>query len=129
LPEGAEIRWIMMEVQWWKKFTWQIANNPYTIIIHHIYKGPPMTKKRFHTNCICANGNSINEMKDNARNITYRTFLSHVDTENFKEIEKNLGYDRYLRLKNDWHVSFHKSKYRSKPCVYFSWSGIEYIFI
>lgn len=31
-------------------------------------------------------------------------------------------------MSNDWHVDYRKSTIKSKPCVYFVRSAIEYIF-
>ena len=82
----------------------------------------------FTTSCVSANGDDINEMKRSARDITRRTFLKHVDPESQKNLEAELGYDKNLRMANDWHVSYYKGTYRGKPCVYFVWSAIEYVF-
>jgi len=39
--------------------------------------------------------------------------------------EWNIGF----HIKDDWAVSFCKSKYKGKPCYYIVHSGIEYIFL
>jgi hypothetical protein len=72
-------------------------------------------------------------MQDKAVSITYRTMrrkLGKVLT----DVEEMLGYDtgrgkRGLRMKNDFAVSFYKSTYQGKPCLYFVWSHIEHIFL
>lgn len=89
--------------------------------------------KTFTTNCISARGVDISDMVDESRQITRKTFLKHIKTEEMKNLEIELGYAGHykqgLTMSRDWHVSYWKSKYRNKPCVYFSWSSIEYIFI
>ena len=86
---------------------------------------------QFHTTCVSANGNDITVMVDNSTEITRRTFLKYIDRENFRECEKSLGYVSRggLAMANDHAVSYYKSHYRGRKCVYFYWSAIEYIFI
>lgn len=83
---------------------------------------------RFITDCVSANGCHITDMVDLARQITYRTFKKYLDTDSFKDICEQLGYDRHLTLKRDYAVLFYKSQYRGRPCVYLCWSAIEYVF-
>lgn len=75
------------------------------------------------------NGDDINEMKAQAETITRYTYLKRVDVESRKEIEKQLGYDHYFPMSKDWHVSYYKSYFVGKPVYYFTWSGIEHIFM
>lgn len=79
-------------------------------------------------NCVSARGADINAMKDSSRQITRRTFLKHVAYSHLKTVEEELGYDSHLRMASDWHVSYYKGTYCGKPCVYFVWSAIEYVF-
>ncbi len=83
----------------------------------------------FLTNCISADGDDINAMKEASTMIKRRTFLSHVDLKSMCDLERSLGYDRGFPMSRDWHVSYHKSTYQGKPCVYFVWSAIEYVFV
>lgn len=78
--------------------------------------------------CIELNGQDITDMVDAARDITVQTFRKHIGTEAYQQLEADLGYDSRLRLANDHCVSFGKSKYRGKSCVYCRWSAIEYVF-
>jgi len=80
-------------------------------------------------NCIGLNGDSINRMKDDSVSITRKTFLKYVPYSIMKDMETSLGYDNNLRMASDWHVSYHKSTYKGRPCYYFCWSAIEYIFV
>lgn len=88
---------------------------------------------RFETNCIGSDSESIQNMVDAARPVTYETMLRTVGRP-FVELQGELGYDidgkrdTGLRMKNDWHVGYFKSVYRGRPCYYFVWSAIEHIF-
>lgn len=86
-------------------------------------------KFEYLTCCVHSDGPSINRMTDAAREVTLRTFRRRCATRNWEE---SLGYERAgrggLALSNDWHVSFHKSVYRGRPCYYARHSAIEHIF-
>jgi len=86
----------------------------------------------FETNCVNSDSDSITDMVDAAKPVTYDTMLRVVG-EPFLEMQRELGYDvgsmrGGLRMKNDWHVGYFKSTYRGRPCYFFTWSAIEYIF-
>lgn len=88
----------------------------------------------FLTDCVASNdGAGIRDMVDSCIDITRRTFLKHVDRQQMAEMERGLGYEKHrskgLTMASDWAVSYHRSKYRGKPCYYFCWSGIEHIFV
>lgn len=82
----------------------------------------------YETCCVESDGPSITAMVDRAREITYRTFRRHcagVDA-----WAKAHGYGLRppeLTLKQDWHVAYYKSVYRSRPCYFLVWSAIEFI--
>lgn len=88
-----------------------------------------MTKRyRFETDCVHSTAEWIDEMTERAVDVTYRTVLRHC--EGLLEWAQSVGYvvrGDGLKLKDDWHVGFHKSVYRGKPCYYVQWSGIEHI--
>ncbi len=93
-------------------------------------------KHKFYSSCVDwpKSINSLNIIIDNSIEITRKTFLSKINKEELKQIEKELGYDSHwkqggLLMCNDWHVSYHKSKLGKKTVYYFSHSSIEYIFI
>jgi hypothetical protein len=72
-------------------------------------------------------------MIDRAQQISYRTFVKHVDLEKVKavldfELGVQYGRDVGLALKDDWAVSYHKSTFKEKPCYYMTHSAIEFIF-
>lgn len=69
------------------------------------------------------------DMVDSATNITRRTFVKHIGNDALHEIEATLGYTRLgLAMRDDWHVSYHRSKLHGQRCYYFRWSGIEFVF-
>ena len=81
----------------------------------------------------CVSPKSLRELEfiiDNAREITYETFIKHVNKEDLADLKQDLGYGRHgLTLKNDWAVSYHKSKLpNSKPVYFLCHSCIEYVF-
>ncbi len=89
---------------------------------------------QFVCNCVgSGDGQAITAMVDRAKDITRATFVRAVDRESLTEIERGLSYDTGterggLRMSNDWHVSYHRSTFRGRPCVYFRHSAIEWIF-
>lgn len=99
--------------------------------------------KTFHYlfNCVGSNdGQGICDMVDLVRQITWRTFLSHVEIGEVRWLFPDYSYrGEYLgpdgmptapmHLKDDYTVSFWKSKYRGQLCYYICHSGIEYIFV
>ena len=68
------------------------------------------------------------DMIDYARSISRRTFLKYIDKEQLEEIESSLGYDKHLRMKDDYHVGYYRSSLNGKRVYYFKWSGIEHVF-
>ena len=80
------------------------------------------------TCCVDSDGESINGLVDAATVVTYRTMM--LNCNGLLPWAKAHGYAKRgpgLTLRADWAVTFHKSKYRGKPCYYLQWSGIEYI--
>lgn len=91
-----------------------------------------MLRERWHfeTDCIHSDGPSINALLESATDISYATaykILGPVLTQRAAE----LGYGGRggLKLKDDWHVSYHRGVYRCRPAVFFRWSAIEQIFL
>jgi hypothetical protein len=83
----------------------------------------------FETNCVNSDGESIQEMVDAATETTYETMVRNC--EGLLEWAVGQGYERRsnkgLTLKNDWHVAYHRSTFRGKPCYFLVWSAIEYV--
>jgi len=84
----------------------------------------------FETSCVGARGEDINEMRQDPREITYRTMLKHCD---LSVVAEQLCYgkrkDVDITLKEDPYVAYYKSTYRGKPCYYLVHSAIEYIWV
>ena len=91
--------------------------------------------KKFHYLRCCVDFPSgevehLTQMIDDAVDITYGTFIRHVD---WKTVSDMFEYERHpnqgLTLKDDFHVSYHKSKFKGETCYYVRHSAIEYIFV
>lgn len=92
-----------------------------------------MTKAyEYHTSCVHSQGDWINDMVDQAEEVTLQTVRRHcVGVEDWAgSMKYDTGGERGgLRLKDDWHVTYHKSQYRGLPCYYIQHSGIEHIWV
>ena len=89
----------------------------------------------FYNNCVNwdrKDVDSLSQMIQDEVQITRRTFLKHVDREQMKELEADLGYeDHYskgLTMARDWCVGYYKSKLHGKIVYFFRYSAIEYVF-
>jgi len=89
-------------------------------------------KQQFHTSCINADGAVINKMKAEAKEITRRTFLNHVNRASLRYVEECCNYSAHhtqgLTMAGDKYIAYYKSRYEGIPCSYLVYSGIEYIF-
>lgn len=89
----------------------------------------------FETCCVYSTAELINDMVDRAIDITWKTFCKHVGVDSVRDLFPDYSYTCGERkttcgfhIKDDWAVSFHRSKYNGKKCYYLVHSGIEYIF-
>ncbi len=83
----------------------------------------------FETDCIHSDGDSINKMKHQARQISYETMLKYCDLPGWA---RQHGYDERspgVTLRHDPYVGYYKSFYQGRPAYYLVWSGIEQIFV
>lgn len=87
--------------------------------------------KNYYGSCVNwpeKNIDNLQDIVDNSIQITRRTFLKHVNRDQLREMESDLGYSRHpaqgLTMATDWHVTYH----RYKKIYYFCHSAIEYIF-
>ena len=88
----------------------------------------------YYNNCVgwdthdvhCEGG--LIDMIDNSRKITRQVFVKNVNKEEMCNIEFDLGYGSWLKMKDDYHVSYHKSKLHGEKVYYFRHSAIEYVF-
>ena len=73
------------------------------------------------------------ECIDNAIDITRRTFLRHVSKDRLDDHADSMGYEthpsRGLTMAADWHITYHRSRFKGKLCYFFKWSGIEHLYI
>lgn len=86
----------------------------------------------FAFDCVSSTAKIINDIKDNSKEITYKTFLKYVSYDHLLEIFP--FYDKYpncggLMIKNDWCIAYYKSKYKGNTCYYLVHSAIEYVFV
>lgn len=85
----------------------------------------------YKTDCVHSDANSINDMIDRSREVSYNLLKKHCA--GLREWEVNNGYKRDgskgLTLRNDYAVSFYKSKYRGMDCYYIRWSAIEFVWV
>lgn len=97
------------------------------------------TNKRdryYRFNCVgCRNVRFLSYIVDNSKEISYRTFTENVNKEDFEELKENYfsfyekNAKKGLTFKNDWHITYYKSKTpKGKPVYFFVHSAIEYIF-
>lgn len=96
-------------------------------------RGRPRKPYRFETDCIHADGDSINEMRGpRAVEVSYDTMLRHCDLlswaiEHGYEARSNQGSG--ITLQHDPYVSYHRSTFEGRPCFYLVWSGIEFVWV
>ena len=84
----------------------------------------------YETCCVSSTARAIDSMVDQAKEVTLATVRRNCP--GLQEWETQMGYDTGherggLRLKDDWHVRYYKSKYKSRPCYYIVHSAIEHI--
>ena len=87
-----------------------------------------MGRYRFVTTCIGSTYEDISALKETATEVTRATFARAVGPEEWKRVQKELGYDRDFRISGDWHVGYDKGTYRGVPAYWLTHSGIERIF-
>jgi hypothetical protein len=84
--------------------------------------------------CIDSDAESITDMTERERSVSFRTILKHVGIEALARVFPSYDWRGSthaaggLHMRNDWHVSYHKSWYRGRRCYYVRWSAIEFIF-
>ncbi len=94
-----------------------------------------MPKAHYHTNCcLCTDAEPLREMISIARDVTLATIRRNIDRDSLRDWESGMGYDVSgerggLRLKDDWHVSYHKSRFEGRNCYYIVHSRVEHIFL
>jgi hypothetical protein len=61
---------------------------------------------RFVTTCIGSTYEDISAMKETATGVSRATFARAVGPEEWKRVQKELGYDRDFSISRDWHVGY-----------------------
>lgn len=73
---------------------------------------------------------ALHAMIDQAVDITYATFRKHAV--GLDEWAERMGYVTHgpgLRLKDDFHVSYHRSRWKGQRCYYIRHSAIEHVWL
>lgn len=76
---------------------------------------------------VCSGG--LIDLVENAKEITRKTFTKHTNREDLALVESNFKYGDWLQMKDDWHVSYFKSKLHGRVVYGFRHSAIEYVFV
>ena len=86
---------------------------------------------RYIGSCVDSTAEDIHAMRDATEDIDFATFSEHADE--WEKWAADAGYDPVgsdgLTLAEDWHVSYHRSQYRGRPCIYLVWSAYEHIWV
>lgn len=54
------------------------------------------------------------------KEISFEQFRKKIGEDNYKKLEKNLGYrENYFELEDDWHVKYHKATLPNKKNMYY----------
>ena len=86
--------------------------------------------KTYLTNCTESTAQLIDAMTEDAKEITYKELLKHVEQEQLDLIfPAYVGIEDILSLESDYAVTYYEGVYDKKPCVYVDHSMIEYIFV
>lgn len=89
---------------------------------------------RYYSNCVSWPQDDVNsegglvDMISAGQHISRQTFLRNVDAAQLKEMEDQLGYGSWLKMKNDPHVSYERSVLHGRVVYFFNHSAIEYVF-
>ena len=93
----------------------------------------------FETTCVNSTAELIRDMVEQAMEVTWKTFRSHVhwtDVQwafpfySFRGEEYSPANHQQtcgFHIKDDYGVSFYKSFYNGKPCYYIVHSAVEYV--
>lgn len=86
---------------------------------------------KFRYSCVtCPKLPELEHILARERTVTHDTFKRHIGLKAYRELCERLGYTHIpLHLKDDWHVSYHKSKTPFGKIVYYiQHSAIEYVY-
>jgi len=89
-------------------------------------------KMRFYIKCVDAEGEDVQHIEDmceESTEIDWDTFKNYIDIAELEGLFPDYTWTKNgLQLWNDQGVTFYKSKYDGKECVYLTHSAIEYVF-
>ena len=87
----------------------------------------------YETNCTLLDRSDVgalHTMIDAAEDVTLATVRRHCDLAGLlDDLGYAVGSEQGLHIKDDWHVTYHKSQFRGRPCYYVRHSAIEHIFL
>ncbi len=88
-----------------------------------------MRKYQYLTNCTASTAELIEDMVEEAIEITWRTFRDRVYLAELKDLFPVYDWTGPgLHIKDDYAVSFYRSMYAGVRCYFVDYSRIEYIF-
>jgi hypothetical protein len=93
------------------------------------------TKFEFLCTCVDCGPSRLplwNAMLDSETDISRETFMRHCGA-SARTVFRELGYAAHpsqgLTAVQDYHISYHRSKWGRRRCYYFKWSAIEHVFV
>jgi len=94
----------------------------------------PNKRLDFYSDCVNWNPDDVHvegglvDLIDKRTEITRARFLSNVNRDQLEEIERNLGYDEHMAMREDGYVEYFKSVHHEEVVYGFRQSAIEYVF-
>lgn len=90
-----------------------------------------MSQYVYECSCVEGDGQAISDMTEQAIDVGYRTALRHC--QGLLDWAATKGYAKRatagLTLREDWAVSFHRSRFQGRRCYYICWSAIEFVWV
>lgn len=90
------------------------------------------SRYRYIGNCTNAHmAAGLEDMIDFAVEVSYRTLARAVGKDQLKQIFDEYDWSsrpRDLTMRDDYAVSYYRSRFEGRPCYYVRFSGIEYVF-
>jgi len=87
----------------------------------------------YYTNCVnCRDVEALHEMIEIGQVMTKRDFWAIVGKDALKELFPFYKWNKSddgISMWRDWSISYFKSYFQGKPCLYLVYSAIEYIFL
>lgn len=83
---------------------------------------------RYVHNCTSSTQEDIRRMQESAVEVSRNAFARAVGPDEWKSIQRRLGYSRDFPISRDWHVNYEKGTYRGVPAYWLTHSHIEWIF-